>query len=103
MTKRTPWADKAGKSADQRGYGRAHRAMRAHLMATVILCEHCTAKGRSTPGTIADHRIPKARGGTDDRENYSLLCVPCHDAKSLRERGFKVRPATGADGWPIDG
>lgn len=102
MKHRTPWNDRKGKSREQQGYGSAHMAMRAHLMATVVLCEHCTAKGRSTVGTHADHIIPKSRGGSDDRSNYQLLCEPCHRTKSLAERGFKVRPTIGLDGWPIE-
>ena len=102
MTKRTPWSDRKGKSREEQGYGKSHRAIRAHLIATVILCEECTRKGRTTIGTHADHKIPKFKGGSDAPDNYQLLCEPCHRTKSLKERGWNVRPTTGLDGWPIE-
>ena len=80
--------------------------MRAHLIATVVLCEECTRQGRTTVGRVADHVIPKAQGGADDRGNYQLLCRPCDIAKQARDRGvtaWKRKPRTGADGWPIEG
>lgn len=88
-------------SRHKRGYGTAHDKMRQHLLSTVILCEACTRAGRTTPGTIADHIIPKAKGGTDDRGNYQLLCKPCSDAKTIREAGGKPKQEIGLDGWPI--
>lgn len=101
MTRRA-W-DKGGKTRQQQGYGRAHEKMRAHLMATVVLCEHCRRDGRVTVGTQADHIVPLAKGGTHDRSNYQLLCVECHRRKSLRDSGRRVKPTIAPDGWPIDG
>ena len=101
MTNRKPW-DKGGKTRQQQGYGRAHELMREHLKRTVILCEHCTAKGRTTAGSHADHIIPLAKGGTHDRSNYQWLCEPCHRKKTLRENGRRAKPTFGPDGWPIE-
>lgn len=53
-------------------------------------------------GTIADHKVPLAKGGTSDRSNYQLLCKLCSDAKTIIDRGAKAKPATGADGLPLD-
>jgi 5-methylcytosine-specific restriction protein A len=94
-----------GKTRQQRGYGAAHDRMRKHLMETVVLCEHCAAKGKTTIGTHADHIVPLAKGGTSERENYQLLCAPCHGRKSLKDRGgtAKPKPTYGEDGWPIEG
>lgn len=89
-------------SRQKRGYGKEHEAMRAHLMATVVLCEECRRQGRTTLGKIADHKVPKSQGGTDDRSNYQLLCQPCSDAKTIRESGGTPRPTIGEDGWPIE-
>jgi 5-methylcytosine-specific restriction protein A len=97
---------KHGTTRQQRGYGRAHEKMREHLLSTVILCEECKKNGRYTPGTHADHVIAKAKGGTDDRSNYQLLCASCHAAKSIHDQGknprLRKRPTIGPSGWPIE-
>lgn len=89
------------KSRHARGYGAAHEKMRKHLMKTVIFCEECTRKGFVTKGTIADHKRSLAKGGDGSRENYQLLCVPCHDRKTAEDAGRSVRQPIGADGWPV--
>ncbi len=78
--------------------------MRKHLMATVVWCEECTRQGKWTLGVVADHIVPKAKGGSDDRVNYQLLCEPCHDDKTIKEMGARPRPKMvyGSDGWPTD-
>jgi 5-methylcytosine-specific restriction enzyme A len=94
-------------SRQSRGYGAAHDRMRAHLIATVVMCEVCKRRGRATIGTIADHIVPQSKGGSDERSNYQLLCRGCHDEKTAREsaeaQGGSYRPkrAIGSDGWPI--
>jgi 5-methylcytosine-specific restriction enzyme A len=74
-------------SRHERGYGTAHDKMRALLIRTVITCEECDRQGRSTPGTIADHIVPLAKGGTGERSNYQLLCADCALAKDARDAG----------------
>ncbi|MCO5794021.1 MAG: HNH endonuclease [Blastomonas sp.] len=80
--------------------------MRAHLMRTVILCEECQRKSppRVTAGTVADHIVPLAKGGTGDRSNYQLLCRDCAAEKDAKDRGkpIKRKPAIGLDGWPVE-
>ena len=29
-----------------------------------------------------DHRIPLARGGTNEHQKLQILCLPCHDGKT---------------------
>lgn len=91
-------------SRHQRGYGTAHDKMRALLIRTVITCEECDRQGRSTPGTIADHIVPLAKGGTGARSNYQLLCKTCSDEKTLADKGQTARPkgGVGLDGRPTD-
>ena len=89
-------------SRHQRGYGTAHDKMRRHLIETVILCEECTRADRCTPGTIADHIVPLARGGTGARSNYQLLCQPCSDAKTAAERGVRKGKGVDRSGRPLD-
>ncbi len=105
MATRMAW-DHGGKTRQARGYGRAHDLMRKHLMQTVITCEECARQGRTTVGTHADHIIPKAKGGSDDRDNYALLCAVCHALKSIHDQGknprLRKRRRIGISGWPIE-
>jgi 5-methylcytosine-specific restriction protein A len=91
-------------SRHERGYGTAHDKIRADLIRTVILCEECTRHDRVTVGTIADHIVPLAKGGTGERSNYQLLCKPCSDAKSLADKGqvAGLRGGTSRTGRPTD-
>ena len=93
-------------SRQSRGYGRDHERMREHLLQTVILCEECKRNGRTTVGTHADHIVSKAKGGTDDRSNYQLLCASCHALKSIHDQGknprLRKRRTIGLSGWPIE-
>lgn len=84
-------------SRHQRGYGTAHDKMRKHLLATVVTCEECERQGRTTAGTIADHILPLANGGTGERSNYQLLCKDCSDAKTLADKGHVAAPQGGVD------
>ncbi|WP_156002640.1 HNH endonuclease [Sphingomonas melonis] len=61
--------------------------MRAQVLREEPLCRICLAMDppRFTPTAIADHIVPKAEGGTDDRDNYQGACVPCHKAKTAEE------------------
>jgi 5-methylcytosine-specific restriction protein A len=81
------------KSRQARGYGRAHELMRERVLREEPLCYMCLALDppRYSPAIIADHKVPKSEGGTDDRENYGGACAPCHTAKTAREsaRGRK--------------
>jgi 5-methylcytosine-specific restriction protein A len=77
------WSKRA--SRQERGYGRAHDLMRKRVLFEEPLCRICQAADRVTRAMIADHRIPKAEGGTDDRTNYQALCRPCHIVKTAQE------------------
>lgn len=44
-----------------------------------------------------DHKVPLARGGTNDLSNLWVLCLPCHDGKTA---GLKNMTA---DEWIADG
>jgi 5-methylcytosine-specific restriction protein A len=93
-------------SRQSRGYGREHERIREQLLREVVLCEECTRQGRLPRiGTHADHIVPKARGGSDYRSNYQLLCASCHALKSIRDQGKNPRlrkRRIGTDGWPCD-
>jgi len=72
-------------SRQSRGYGRDHDLMRARVLREEPLCRVCIAAGRYAATEIADHIIPKAEGGGDERENYQGLCKPCDVVKTARE------------------
>jgi 5-methylcytosine-specific restriction protein A len=90
-----------GKTTTERGYGWRHQQIRAELMRTIILCEECTRQGKVRVGTIADHKVSLAKGGTQDRSNYQLLCRECAAEKDANDRGKPLKPKRGwDDGWP---
>ena len=89
-------------SRHQRGYGTDWTKLRKRILARdKHLCQRCKAKGRVTPANHVDHIKPKADGGTDAEGNLQSLCRPCHEEKTIEDAGGRVRPAIGADGWPV--
>ena len=84
-------------SRQARGYGRDHERMRAIVLAEEPLCRECQKHDVVTATTIADHIVPKAEGGGDDRANYQGLCDPCSRAKTAKEasRGRRRRARAG--------
>ena len=92
-----------GKTRHERGYGWQWEKLRKVILARDrYLCQACLAKGRPTPATHCDHIVSKAKGGTDDPANLQAMCAPCHSRKTIEERGHRIRPKTGLDGWPIE-
>lgn len=81
-----PW-DHGGRSAHQRGYGKAWQRTRLRILdRDGWLCQECARRGRMTePATTADHIVPKALGGTDEDGNLEALCRACQQRKAGRE------------------
>lgn len=95
--------DHGGKTRQQRGYGRQHVKLRAQLLRQEPLCRLCKEKGRVTVATIADHVIPIAQGGAvHDLANMQPVCAECHQDKTNRDNGRRVKRRIGADGWPAE-
>ena len=84
---RKPWRQSDRRTRQERGYGKEHERIRKELMRTVILCEICTAEGRTTAGEVADHIVPLAKGGSGDRSNYRWICKECHARVTAEEFG----------------
>ena len=84
---RGPWRQSSTRTTTERGYGWRHQQMRKVVLREEPLCRACLAMDppQYTPTTIADHIVPKAEGGRDDRENYQGLCDPCSAAKTAKE------------------
>jgi len=91
-----PWATSKGKSRQQRGYGRAHDAMRKTVLIEEPYCAECIRTGVAPPRrtVIADHIRPKAEGGSDDRSNYQGLCASHSKAKTAKESARARRRQT---------
>jgi hypothetical protein len=51
-------------------------------MAKQPWCTYCGTEGDPSNPLTADHLVPKALGGTDDRENLVTACPRCNSAKS---------------------
>ena len=64
------------------------------------LCQECLRDNRLTqlqkPSPTphgrgyVDHIQPRTQGGSDTLDNLELLCKPCHDSKSAKERNISV-------------
>ena len=94
------WAGHRG-TTTQRGYGWRWQKLRLQILKRDgYLCTNCLERGRPTPATDVDHIKPKVKGGTDEPGNLTSLCKPCHDGKSARDKGHRLKPAIGRDGWP---
>lgn len=87
------WTKRENRHA--RGYGRAHELMRELVLGEEPLCRACKVKAPPLyrAAVVADHIVPKAEGGSDERENYQGLCDPCHRAKTARESANARRRA----------
>jgi 5-methylcytosine-specific restriction protein A len=91
-------------SRHERGYGTAWDKLRKRILARdKHLCQTCKAEGRIKAGNIVDHRLAKAKGGTDDPENLAVICDEHHKTKTAEESGRPLKPKVriGLDGWPL--
>ena len=65
------------------GNNPAWRARRAAVLARDPVCTLCG----QAPSTVAEHRIPKRSGGSDDMRNLRGTCKTCADRKTATEDG----------------
>lgn len=57
-------------------------------MKTLILRRdhyHCQMCGVRTISLEVDHKVPRAKGGTNNPLNLWSLCRPCNQAKGVRD------------------
>lgn len=106
LVTRPAWVGKG--SRHDRGYGAQWDKLRKQVLKRDnYLCQECLREGRLTPLGVrprdhaVDHIEAKAKGGTDAMTNLQSLCAPCHDRKTARDEGRRVRRVMGADGWPL--
>lgn len=75
-------------SAWRRGYDGVHARARKMFLARNPLCVEHLAAGETVASKVLDHIIPH-RGNREllrDPKNWQALCVPCHNAKSAKEK-----------------
>jgi 5-methylcytosine-specific restriction protein A len=81
------FADKRRGSRHERGYGTAWDKTRARILKRDAgLCQPSLRHGLVVQATAVDHKVPKARGGTDDDSNLQAIGAKAHAAKTAAER-----------------
>lgn len=80
------------------------RKERVTFLKLYPLCCMCEARGRVTPATEVDHKIPH-RGNVTlfrDVNNWQGLCKPDHDSTKAFIELHGYSNELGLDGWPLD-
>jgi len=85
-------------NTDGRLRGRKGTARRLRLWTKSPYCAHCKTLTNYPDGFQGDHVIPLHKGGEDDESNMQVLCLPCHDKKTLKDMGFQPRTEFTTDG-----
>jgi 5-methylcytosine-specific restriction protein A len=95
--------DKERGSASARGYGRTWQKLAKMVLARDPLCKIaklCVTRaiGRNgailllpAPSSVADHVVPKSKGGKDELSNLQGACKRCHDHKTRTEDSALAR------------
>lgn len=83
--------------------GRKGQQRRARWLSGQPLCVMCEAMTppRVTAGTDVDHVQPLSKGGADDESNFQTLCHAHHQDKSTTDKGQRIKPTIGLNGWAI--
>lgn len=82
--------------------GRTLQRIRMRFLIDNPYCVHCEAKGLlHVFAAEVDHKLPLHQGGEDVPNNRQGLCKACHLIKSKTERGHRVKPRVGLDGYPV--
>ena len=63
-------------------------------------CAECGTLTAYPDGFQLDHIKALVNGGEDTEEQTQVLCLPCHEAKTMKDMGYRERVSIGADGWP---
>lgn len=80
--------------------GAAWRRLRADVLRSNPLCEHCEARGILTAATDVDHRDNDP--SNNDPDNLASCCHECHSRKTQADMGKRVSWGCDANGMPLD-
>jgi 5-methylcytosine-specific restriction protein A len=72
--------------SSQRGYDAAWRRLRLSFIKEHPLCQVCESRGRTTPATCVDHRVPITVDPSRrlDATNLRSCCTDCHGEITAR-------------------
>lgn len=96
----------------ERGYGKEWQIVRAYVLERdnyLCQCSYCKADGRTTMANEVDHVVSRAKAKalgwsneqTEHPNNLQAINSLCHERKTIEEKGHKVHPRIGLDGFPI--
>jgi 5-methylcytosine-specific restriction protein A len=80
--------------------GAAWRKLRAAVLSSEPLCEHCSKRGLIVVATDVDHIDEDP--SNNDRDNLASLCHSCHSHKTMASMGHNVYMGCDVNGMPID-
>ena len=102
MRKAHPWRTWTAtlRTETKRTAGRKLQRMRLDTWAKTPLCAGCQRLTHYPHGFQLDHIKPLHKGGDDHPDNLQILCHQCHEAKTAKDMGIRVKVEIGIDGWP---
>lgn len=86
---------------DGRLRGRGLQARRLRVWRKDPHCQMCGRLASYPDGFQLDHKVPLYKGGDDEDENCQVLCVPCHDKKTMTDLGYRERLEFSKDGHVV--
>jgi 5-methylcytosine-specific restriction enzyme A len=100
------------KSRHERGYGSQWDKVRLEVLKRdgyLCQCPDCLGgKKRLREATEVDHIVQradfasgKAKGDADDPSNLRAINSECHRRLTILQRGDRVKPEIGLDGYPV--
>ena len=97
----------AGQQNDRLPTNETHKIKTRLIKQSGKRCEGCGWQARQNvhehalarrEGTFElDHKVPLARGGTNDFSNLWVLCLPCHDGKTAGSKNMTAEEWIAAD------
>ena len=98
-------------SSHLRGYGAAWRKIRLRILERdhwLCQCKECAKRPVPLPANEVNHKTPKAEAQRrkwtqeqiDAESNLESVNSVCHERITKEQKGYRIRPKIGLDGWP---